>query len=77
MNQEILRLRRREFLKACAAAAAGSLAPAVVFAGAKEAAAEETTPQAEKIPDQEAIRDVRAIIGTGWRGHTFPGAVAP
>ena len=77
MNQEILRLRRREFLKACAAAAAGSLAPAVVFAGAKEVAAEETTPQAGKIPDQEAIRDVRAIIGTGWRGHTFPGAVAP
>ncbi len=70
------RLRRREFLKVCAAATAGTVAP---FGGLMEAtralAAEAAL--ADGRPGANAVKNVRPEIGTGWRGHMFPGAVAP
>ena len=77
MNHESPGLKRREFLKVCAVAAAGSVVPAVVFAGVKNLAVENAVRRTGKTSGQDAIRHVRANIGTGWRGHTFPGAVAP
>ena len=57
-------MRRREFLKGCAVLAAGTVTPAYRLAGAEQAGA-------------EALGDVHPLIGTGWHGHMFPGAVAP
>jgi len=45
MNQGIRRLRRRDFMKACGAAAAGSLAQAVALAAARGALAVRGVPQ--------------------------------
>jgi predicted alpha-1,2-mannosidase len=74
MNRAISKIPRRDFLKASAAAAAGTLTPAgallyPALVDAKEAA------RAGAV--QAGLTDVRPIIGTGWRGHMFPGAVAP
>ncbi|HUB52961.1 MAG TPA: twin-arginine translocation signal domain-containing protein, partial [Terracidiphilus sp.] len=54
---------RRNFLKGCAASAAGTLLPAGVLFGE------------DRSPDGSA--SARPLVGTGWRGHMFPGAVAP
>lgn len=66
-------LRRREFLKGCAATAAGAVLPGL-FSGATNALS-----QVAAGAHQEAgvLESVRPLIGTGWRGHMFPGAVAP
>ncbi|HTV81662.1 MAG TPA: GH92 family glycosyl hydrolase [Acidobacteriaceae bacterium] len=60
-------MRRREFLKSCAVLAAGTMTPAYRLAGAEETAG--------SAPG--ALEDVRPLVGTGWHGHMFPGAVAP
>jgi len=84
MRQSGAGWRRREFLKACAAATAGTVAPlsaplgaplGALF-GAGEALAAET-PAAGKPMGAGPVRNVKPEIGTGWRGHMFPGAVAP
>lgn len=61
---------RREFLKSCAAAAAGAIAPAGSLLAATRTAL-------KSVPGQSSIDSVRPFLGTGWRGHMFPGAVAP
>jgi predicted alpha-1,2-mannosidase len=64
---------RRDFLKASAAAAARSfLAGGGVLRGTSSLAqlAARSSPSGDAGP-------VRPMIGTGWHGHTFPGAVAP
>jgi predicted alpha-1,2-mannosidase len=76
MYHERFGLRRRDFIKGCAAATAGTMAPmGGLFGAAKALAADDAT--APLRPGSNAIRSVRPEIGTGWRGHMFPGAVAP
>ena len=77
MSQEWKKLPRRDFLKTCAAAAAGTIMPAGTLAGASAAAAGQAATRARKIVAPSLLSDVRPMIGTGWRGHMFPGAVAP
>jgi len=71
---------RREFLKACAAATAGSVAPfgapLGALVGAAQALAAEA-PSSDKQTGASLAHTVKPEIGTGWRGHMFPGAVAP
>jgi predicted alpha-1,2-mannosidase len=77
MNRKQAKLQRREFLRTCAAVAAGAVLPAGGLI--KTAAALEIptrSPLAQQLPDPR-LRNVQPIIGTGWRGHMFPGAVAP
>jgi predicted alpha-1,2-mannosidase len=76
MNNELLNLRRRDFVRMCAAAAAGSMVPALGLMDASDAVAQTTTLGGKKAP-QSPVRDVLPMIGTGWHGHMFPGAVAP
>lgn len=77
MSQDSLAVARRNFLKSCAAAAVGSLTP---FGMLSEIAFGEST-QARLKSESSSLEDnlsyVRPMIGTGWRGHMFPGAVAP
>lgn len=69
-------LSRRVFLKGCAAALTGATASGTL-AGLAFAEERKDT----DIPARGAAKDhllyVRPMIGTGWRGHMFPGAVAP
>ena len=77
MSSSRSELARRDFLKACAIAAAGTVAPFEAFA---EIAFSQTdqAPSAHRTPPSQAVLEhVRPIIGTGWRGHMFPGAVVP
>lgn len=77
MNRKQATLPRREFLRTCAAVAAGAVLPAEGLI--KTAAALEIptrSPLAKQVPASR-LRNVQPIIGTGWRGHMFPGAVAP
>jgi predicted alpha-1,2-mannosidase len=76
MHQHGSAWRRREFLKACAAATAGTVAPFGALAGAAEALAAQT-PAAGKQTGASPVSNVKPEIGTGWRGHMFPGAIAP
>ena len=79
MQQQGPGWRRREFLHACAAATAGTVAPLSaplgVWLGAARVLAAETP--AGKQSGASSARNVNPEIGTGWRGHMFPGAVAP
>lgn len=75
MARERSRLARRDFLKRCAAAAAGSMLPPAAFAAAKGNGAAQSAAAAHS--GEGRLRSVKPIIGTGWRGHTFPGAAAP
>jgi predicted alpha-1,2-mannosidase len=76
MNQALLKLRRRDFVKTLATAAAGTLVPVCGIIEASDAAAQTIAPAANKA-GRNPLLDVRPVIGTGWRGHMFPGAVAP
>jgi predicted alpha-1,2-mannosidase len=68
------KLRRREFLKGTAAAAAASfVSRGGILDGATALAAQ--TSRASSAPD--SVSRVKPVIGTGWHGHMFPGAVAP
>ncbi len=77
MDRMISKLVRRDFLKACAAATAGVAVPAGTFMDSVLAIAEEDSSTTGEGSAQQRLRDVRPIIGTGWRGHMFPGAVTP
>ncbi len=77
MDRMISKLVRRDFLKACAAATAGVAVPTGTFMDSVLAIAEEDSSSTGERSAQQRLRDVRPIIGTGWRGHMFPGAVAP
>ncbi|HEX4066765.1 MAG TPA: GH92 family glycosyl hydrolase [Acidobacteriaceae bacterium] len=69
-------LQRRQFLKGCAAAAAGSLVSRGRFLAGAPAFGEQTSPSAfaESV---DLTGAVNPMIGTGWHGHMFPGALAP
>ena len=77
MAQEREKLRRREFLKSCAAAAAGAAMPAGVLFDASDAHAKQAGTHARRIVAPGLLGSVDPMIGTGFRGHMFPGAVAP
>jgi predicted alpha-1,2-mannosidase len=68
------RLARREFLKVATAATAGVLAPSASLFAASGARASQAASAAAA---QSPVHVVDPFIGTGWRGHMFPGAVAP
>jgi predicted alpha-1,2-mannosidase len=76
MQRQRLKLRRREFLKVCAAATAGAVAPVGGFFDAAKVLAT-SHPTDGKLTGSNAAQFVRPEIGTGWRGHMFPGPVAP
>jgi len=69
------KIRRREFLKGCVATAAGTLMSGTAIFGTREIAAEAGAHTEKHGPSP--LESVRPMIGTGWRGHLFPGAVAP
>jgi predicted alpha-1,2-mannosidase len=77
MNQGLLKLPRRDFLKACAAMTAGSVVPVCALIETTGRADAQSTTSARKESGQYPIRDVQPAIGTGWHGHTFPGPTAP
>lgn len=60
---------RRSFLKSCAASAAGTLLPAGTLLSGGILWGEDRSAGASGI--------AKPMMGTGWRGHMFPGAVAP
>ncbi|MGD0913935.1 MAG: GH92 family glycosyl hydrolase [Terracidiphilus sp.] len=60
-------MRRREFLKTGAAVAAGTMMPTYRWVSAQQRA---------QIANG-LIENALPLIGTGWHGHMFPGAVAP
>ena len=74
MRQDRSRIRRREFLKGSVAAAAASVGSGSLFAGAKALAQTSDAPRAQA---GDVLARVKPMIGTGWHGHMFPGAVAP
>jgi predicted alpha-1,2-mannosidase len=70
------KVQRRDFLRTCAAATASVSVPfSGLFPTAKALAAESLN--SCKGTGANAAENVRPEIGTGWRGHMFPGAVAP
>ena len=60
-------MRRRDFLKTCSVIAAGTMTPAYRWAKAQERAR----------AAMGMLPHVRPLVGTGWHGHMFPGALAP
>jgi predicted alpha-1,2-mannosidase len=68
---------RRDFLKSSAAAAAGTLVSRGMLAKFACAESQEAVPGSGTGSERGELRYVRPMIGTGWRGHMFPGAVAP
>ena len=76
MHKQWLGMRRREFLKTCAAAAAGTVTPLGAWMESAQTLAAQKM-AAGKPLGAGAIASVNTVIGTGWRGHVFPGAVAP
>ncbi|MGC8551022.1 MAG: twin-arginine translocation signal domain-containing protein, partial [Acidobacteriaceae bacterium] len=69
-------MKRREFLRACAAAAAASAISTPGWAIATEATGRDSNPS-RRSRQSSLLEMVRPMIGTGWHGHMFPGAVAP
>lgn len=76
MKRELVKVRRRDFLKVCGVAAASSVMPVCLIEATDSAAAQSIGP-ARKEVGQSPVHEVRPIIGTDWHGHMFPGAVAP
>lgn len=76
MEYRSFRWPRRTFLKTGALAAAGMAARADALTGIAEIVVGDT-PAHKEAPTSGHIHYVRPFIGTGWRGHMFPGAVAP
>jgi predicted alpha-1,2-mannosidase len=73
MNKRLLQLQRRDFLKGCAATAVTSAIPAFGAIGVDNS----VTARVSNGAGDRLVDLVRPIIGTGWHGHMFPGAVAP
>jgi predicted alpha-1,2-mannosidase len=72
-----LSMKRREFLKVCAETAAASAISARSWAVTMSPAAMGIGTQAIGQGRFPLLNNVRPVIGTGWHGHMFPGAVAP
>jgi predicted alpha-1,2-mannosidase len=70
-------MKRREFLKTCAAATAASMASSSALIAVPELATAQNFGEKKRTARRRPVDDVRPLIGTDWRGHMFPGAVAP
>ena len=68
-------MRRRDFLKTSAVIAAGSMVPAYQRGNAE--VRQQPSSQAGEKTNAGSLHHVHPMIGTGWHGHMFPGAVAP
>lgn len=77
MNPMLANLRRRDFLKGCAAAAASLTASEFGVFEIREAGAARISAPSRSTAGWNPIEYVRPLIGAGWHGHMFPGAVAP
>ncbi|MGH9585807.1 MAG: hypothetical protein ACRD3F_02565, partial [Acidobacteriaceae bacterium] len=73
VNKRCFDIPRRNFLKGCAIAAVASADPAFSMIGLDGRKAAQISSSARWRP----LDFVDPIIGTGWHGHVFPGAVAP
>ena len=73
MNRTISKLARRDFLTACAAATAGRVMPGT-YIGAAITSAEKIA-ASTTVMSQGHLADVLPLIGTGFRGHMFPGEI--
>jgi predicted alpha-1,2-mannosidase len=71
------RLPRRVFLKACALAATAGSFSGPLWAADPIASVSGRIHKKGSSPYPGHTQRVLPIIGTGWRGHTFPGATAP
>ena len=71
MSEAFFKPGRREFLRMSAAAAAYRAVPAMAIGAAAE------SPVVRTRATRSALHFVKPLIGTGWRGHMFPGATAP
>jgi predicted alpha-1,2-mannosidase len=60
-------MRRRDFLKTSSMVAVGAMTPALRWATAQDPVRTATG----------LLGQVRPMVGTGWHGHMFPGALAP
>jgi predicted alpha-1,2-mannosidase len=76
VKNSLLLLRRRDFMK-MSAAAAGSMMPMCSMIALNDDAIAQIAVRNRKVASTNPINDVLPIIGTGWHGHMFPGAVAP
>lgn len=63
---------RRDFLKTCAAATAGSLISSAPLLRASQNPVSRTAS-----PVSPTLSSAHPLIGTGWHGHMYPGAQAP
>lgn len=77
MIPEPSELPRRDFLKSCAAIAATAIMPRRALLGSDEGGGARQIAQMYGSGGQSPVDRAKPIIGTGWHGHTFPGAVAP
>src|ERR1035441_5321828 len=70
--------KRRTFLKTCGAVLAGPTLPCAALAewwgGELPAQSQTPTGQPRAV---NVLERANPIVGTGWRGHMFPGATAP
>lgn len=71
------RWRRRGFLKACAAAGVGHALPTATLLGWLQSSEADGETSRRNALDSAIARRANPLVGTAWRGHMFPGAVAP
>ena len=82
MNHHVSKgLERREFLKACMAAAGAAAVGSLISGCATESGIPTANSLAGLMGNTASsggfAGQARPIVGTGWHGHTFPGATAP
>ena len=68
---------RRAFLKACGAASASSALPGIAPLRWLQTSPALGQASTSKAVSRNLLESSRPIVGTGWRGHMFPGALAP
>lgn len=73
--------KRRDFLKVCMTAAGAAAVSSLVTGCTAESGLSSTGAVTDRIGKPPALGGfagrVRPLVGTGWHGHTFPGATAP
>ncbi|MGC8542048.1 MAG: twin-arginine translocation signal domain-containing protein, partial [Phycisphaerae bacterium] len=79
MNHPALKLlQRRDLLKAASAAAVAAMLGSLSGCGNTHAGVGEPNNNSTiKQSDASGTHNIDPLIGTGWHGHTFPGATAP
>ncbi len=70
-------IRRREFLQGAVAVAAAAVMIDRLDPTGSSVSIARASGNFESRPEATGLAYVRPIVGTGWHGHTFPGAAAP